>query len=150
MRFCLLYLLDQGQKLRFLLSNKNSLFKERLSDKLTTFATGSYLILTFDRNIFLSFLWPLLHVASRGWVLLRFDLNALPHLVEWKLFWDFWLFFLTIDCVYVRPCVSRILAWWLWLFNISSCCWVFVSAWFCCLIGWLLLKATVYVLLVLY
>ena len=45
------------------------------------------------------------------------------------------------------------LAWWLWLFKISSCCWFFVSVWFCCLIWFCcfaVLEATEYVLLVLY
>ena len=38
------------------------------------------------------------------------------------------------------------LAWCLWLFKISSCCWVFVSVWFCCFV---VLKAAAYVLLLL-
>ena len=36
------------------------------------------------------------------------------------------------------------------LLKISSCCWLFVSVKFCCSIGQLLLRAAVYVLLVLY
>ena len=67
MRFCFLYLLGRGQKLRFLLSKENPLFEKRLSDKLTTFLKRSNLVLTFDRSIFLSSLWPLLPVASCGW-----------------------------------------------------------------------------------
>ena len=66
LRFCLLYLLGRGQKLRFLLRKENSLFEKRLSDKLTTFPKGSNLVLTFDRSVFFSFLWPLLTVASTG------------------------------------------------------------------------------------
>ena len=66
LRLCLLYLLGRGQKLKFLLSKENSLFEETLSDKLTTFPKGSNLVLTFDRSVFLRFLWPLLPVASRG------------------------------------------------------------------------------------
>ena len=82
LKFCLLYLLGRGQKLRFLLCKENSLFDKRLSGKLVTFPKGSNLVLTFDRIVFLSFLWPLLPVASRGLVLLKFDLNSCPHLVE--------------------------------------------------------------------
>ena len=66
LRFCLLSLLGRGEKLRFLLSKENSLFEKRLSDELTTFPKGSNLVLTFDRRVFLSFMWPLLPVASRG------------------------------------------------------------------------------------
>ena len=66
LKFCLLYFLGRGQKLRFLLSKENSPFEKRLSDKFTTFPKGSNLVLAFDRSAFLSFLWPLLHVASRG------------------------------------------------------------------------------------
>ena len=51
---------------------------------MTTFAKGSNLVLTFDWSVFLGFLWPLLPVASRGRVLLKFDLNSRPHLVEWR------------------------------------------------------------------
>ena len=80
----LLYLLGQGQKLKFLFSKENLPFENRLSDKLTTFPKGSNLVLTFDQSVFLSFLWPLLPVASRGPVLLKFDLNSCPHLVEWR------------------------------------------------------------------
>ena len=84
LRFCLLYLLGRGQKLRFLLSKGNSLLEKSLSDKLTTFLKGSNLVLTFDRSVFVRFLWPLLPVASRGRVLLKFDRNSRPHLVEWR------------------------------------------------------------------
>ena len=80
----MLYLLGQGQKLRFLLSKENLLFEKRLSNNLTTFPKGSNLVLTFDRSVFLRFLWPLLPVASRERVLLNFDLNSHPHLVEWR------------------------------------------------------------------
>ena len=66
LRFCLLYLSGREQKLRFLLSKGNSLFEKRLSDKLTMFPKGSNLVLTFDQSVFLSFLWPLLPVASGG------------------------------------------------------------------------------------
>ena len=79
----MLYLLGRGQKLRFLLSKGNSLLEKSLSDKLT-FSKGSNLVLTFDRSVFVRFLWPLLPVASRGRVLLKFDLNSRPHLVEWR------------------------------------------------------------------
>ena len=40
--------------------------------------------------------------------------------------------------------------WWLWLFRTSSCCWFSILSGFCCSYGRLLLKAAVYVLLVLY
>ena len=66
LRFCLLYLLGRGQKLILLLSKQVALFKKSLSDKLTTFRKGSNLVLTFDRSVFLGFLWPLLPAASRG------------------------------------------------------------------------------------
>ena len=66
LRFCLLYLSGREQKLRFLLSKGNSLFEKRLFDKLTMFPKGSNLVLTFDQSVFLSFLWPLLPVASGG------------------------------------------------------------------------------------
>ena len=55
-----------------------------LSDKLTTFPKGSNLVLSFDRSVFLIFLWPLLPVVSCGQVLLKYDLNSGPHLVEWR------------------------------------------------------------------
>ena len=84
LRFCLLYWLGREQKLRFLLSKENLLFEKRLPDKLATFPKGSNLVLTFDRSIFLDFLRPLLPVSSRGQVLLKFDLNFCPHLVEWR------------------------------------------------------------------
>ena len=77
------------RKIKILLSKENSLFEKRLSDKLTTFPKGSNLVLTFDRSVFLSFLWPLLPVASRGRVLLKYDLNSGPHFVEWRLVLSF-------------------------------------------------------------
>ena len=82
LRFCLLSLLGREQKLRFLLNKENLLFEKRLPDKLATFPKGSKLVLTFDRSNFLGFLRPVLPVASRGRVLLKFDLNSCPHWVE--------------------------------------------------------------------
>ena len=69
---------------------------------MTTFQKGSDLVLTFDRSVFLRFLWPLLPAATHEQVMLKFDLNSRPNLLEWRRF----LVLLLDDCVYVITCVS--------------------------------------------